>query len=209
MVSDEAFNSWEEFLNPDKLKLKLIQASIYISSFEILKSSTIRKIKGFFADVSTIRFDGDEIQMEESKRYKKEVRSLHPKDEFHSCCLWLSKMNAISDSDLNEISELRKYRNYVAHELEKIITSKKHSIKYNKLEKVYYMQKKIDIWWFKEIEAGIDPDLHNNFDNDSDWEKVIGGNTLVIDLLKSIFNGNDKQLRELYTKFVKLWNERN
>lgn len=39
---------WEEFLNPEVLRTKLITASMYLTAFELLKDSVIDRVKGFY-----------------------------------------------------------------------------------------------------------------------------------------------------------------
>jgi len=40
--------SWEEFLNPEVMRPRLIAASIYIAGFEALKDSIVGRIREFF-----------------------------------------------------------------------------------------------------------------------------------------------------------------
>ena len=40
--------SYEDFLNPEVQRRRLISASLYIAGFEILKKSIVNRIRGFF-----------------------------------------------------------------------------------------------------------------------------------------------------------------
>ena len=40
--------SWEEFLNPEVMRPRLIAASIYIAGFEALKDAVVGRIRDFF-----------------------------------------------------------------------------------------------------------------------------------------------------------------
>ncbi len=40
--------SWEEFLNPEVLRFRLIASSIYIGGFEALTDSVVERIRNFF-----------------------------------------------------------------------------------------------------------------------------------------------------------------
>ena len=59
--------SWEKFLNPKALKTSIITASIFSMAFELLKTSIIEKIKGFFTN------GFDENGMIISPEYKEKV----------------------------------------------------------------------------------------------------------------------------------------
>jgi len=72
-MSEEAFKNWEEFLNPDKLKLALIQASIYLTSYEIFKNSTIEKLRDFFTNKWSLNEETNELEGTPNKDYKKKV----------------------------------------------------------------------------------------------------------------------------------------
>jgi hypothetical protein len=46
-MSEDTFENWESFLNPEKLKQNLIRASIFISTYEVLKSRIVDEIRDF------------------------------------------------------------------------------------------------------------------------------------------------------------------
>jgi len=41
-------HSWEEFLNPEVMRSRLITASIYIAGFEAFKDAVVGRIRDFF-----------------------------------------------------------------------------------------------------------------------------------------------------------------
>ena len=69
--------SWERVLHPETLRTNIITASIFSMAFEMLKSSIVEKIKGFY----TNEFDknGDVVSPEYKKRCFPliEVLSMH------------------------------------------------------------------------------------------------------------------------------------
>jgi len=63
--------SWERALHPETLKTNIITASIFSMAFEMLKSSIIEKIEGFFTN------GFDENGMIVSPEYKEKVLFLN------------------------------------------------------------------------------------------------------------------------------------
>ena len=53
----------EDFLNPEILRPKLIVASIYITAFELLKSTIVERIRSFYtlAGCGKTRFEADAV----------------------------------------------------------------------------------------------------------------------------------------------------
>lgn len=51
---DNSSTRWEDFLNPDVLRPKLISASIYLAAFELLKDAIIERIEDFL-QIATVR----------------------------------------------------------------------------------------------------------------------------------------------------------
>jgi hypothetical protein len=43
----EVTKDWEKFLNPDSLKANLVRASVYLASYELLKSAVVENPRGF------------------------------------------------------------------------------------------------------------------------------------------------------------------
>jgi len=64
-MNEKVSASWERVLHPETLKQNIITASIFSMAFEMLKSSIIEKIEGFFMQ------GFDENGMIVSPNYKK------------------------------------------------------------------------------------------------------------------------------------------
>ena len=207
-MSEKAFNSWEEFLNPDKFKLALIQASIYLTSYEIFKNSTMEKLKDFFTDRWNLNEETGELEGTPNKDCKKKVLDLNPKDEFQACCLWFKNMSALDDNDLMNIAVVRKHRNQIAHELPKFLSGQGKLVNLENLNTVIKLESKISKWWLREVELPTNPDVDEEYINNTNWDNVLGGNTILHNLLSSIFNGDDSYLRELHQQFISNWRNR-
>lgn len=206
-MSQETFNSWENFLNPDKLKSNLIRSSIFLASYEIFKNGTIDKLKDFFTSHCQMNENTGELEGIPSESYKEKVLDLYPKDEFHACCLWFKYISALTDDDMMDIAIIRKHRNIIAHELPKILTGQCVSVSSKNLNSLILIQDKLDKWWIKEIEIPTNPDFDADSYEDIDWNNVLGGNTLLLSLLRTIFDGNDVYLKDLHKIFVDRWNK--
>ncbi|MBI3245654.1 MAG: hypothetical protein HYZ50_04000 [Deltaproteobacteria bacterium] len=178
-MADDTFANWEKFLNPDKLKTNLIQASLYLAAYEIFKNGMIDKLRDFYAHQWRPDATG-EVRSVISEAYKKEVIALYPKDELHACCLWFASSGAIEQNDLNQIEKIRKHRNSIAHELPKYVSSADRSIDLSSLFSLIGLVKKIDLWWLKEVDLPTDPDYTPEDITSIDWNKVIGLRTLSL-----------------------------
>lgn len=94
-MSTDAFKSWENFLNPDKLKQNLIQASVYLTAYEILKSIIIDRIQDFYTTSYQLDEATGQLVGKINSDYREKVIKLYLKDELQACCLWLVSMDAI------------------------------------------------------------------------------------------------------------------
>ena len=74
---NESSRRWEDFLNPEILRTKLISASIYLAAFEILKDSIIERIETFFTDGFGPQGHilSPEYEIEVKSRHKSKVRA--------------------------------------------------------------------------------------------------------------------------------------
>jgi hypothetical protein len=206
-MAKDSFDSWEKFLNPDELKSSLIRASIYLSAYELFKNSIIDHSRGFFASEWKFNDKTGEIETIISKSYKDKVRSLYPKDEFHSCCLWFFENKAMSQQDLDSIAKIRKHRNSIAHELPKYLGSVKYDIDTNLLKELIGIIRKVDTWWLREIEIPTNPDFDHIDYDDIRWDEVLSGNMIMMNFLASIYEGDDAYLKAFHNEFVERWNK--
>lgn len=102
--------SWERALHPETLKNNIITASIFSMAFEMLKSSIVEKIEGFF----TNGFDQNGPII--SPEYKEKVLSLN-RSPVYASLRWLQDMDAINDQDMGRFEHVKKCRNTLTHEM--------------------------------------------------------------------------------------------
>ncbi|MBI2281861.1 MAG: hypothetical protein HYU68_14395 [Bacteroidetes bacterium] len=103
-------DKWIKFLDPENLKGNLMSSSLYIASFELFKDYVVETVRSFFCFGYK---DGQDIIGPE---YLSSVQS-KDKSTLKATLLWLKEMEAIDESDIELLEELRKYRNKLSHKL--------------------------------------------------------------------------------------------
>ena len=186
--------SWEEFLNPDLLRARLISASIYIAGFEYLKDAIIDRIRDFF----WIGFDesGDKID----PKYQSNVLSRN-KSPLYASLDWLKEMKIIDEADIESLDRVKRCRNILAHRLFTTLGSEGMPPGFEKcFHEMGALLHKIEIWWIKEVEIPTEPDLdEENIDEDG----IMPGRVLFLRLLCDIALGDDKTSRSYFDEFRK------
>jgi hypothetical protein len=184
--------SWERALHPETLKTNIITASIFSMAFEMLKSSIIEKIEGFFTN------GFDENGMIVSPEYKEKVLSLN-RSPLYASLKWLQDMNAIDDKDLERFEHIKKCRNTLAHEMLTFASSGVDFDVAEAFDEMIGLLRKIEIWWFENLEMAIDPEA---YPEDLDLEQVIPGPVWSLQMLIDVALGPEKEARKYYDHFV-------
>jgi hypothetical protein len=192
-----------KFLNPNTFYRNFILSSLYITGFDLLKNSIIKRIEDFYC----IGFDKNGIKI--SDDYKKEVLDLDEKrNKLNSSLLWLKKQNIINQDDLDVFEKVRLHRNELAHETIKILTDSEKDINVDLLVKIKDLLKKIDQWFIIEVELQTDPDMTEEKWNSLDRDNVQSMNMIMFDYMVSIiFNPSDKN-NDVYESFKKKLKEK-
>ncbi len=186
--------SWEEFLNPDVLRPRLIAASIYIAAFEALKDAIVENIRTFF----WCGFDesGDKID----PKYHSDVLSRN-RSPVHASLDWLKEMGAINEADLQAFERVKNCRNTLSHRLFDAIGSKGMPTDFEKcFGEMYDLLRKIDVWWIREVEIPTNPDFDGA---DIDEQGIVSGRELGLHLLCSIALGDEDACRAYFEEFRK------
>ena len=108
--------SWEKFLDPDELRPALIAASVYIATFENLKTTIVDRIKDFYTD----GFDENGWRVEPEYTTKVLSRNSSPT---HASLEWLKEMDVIDDADIATYGRIKELRNILAHGLLTVISN--------------------------------------------------------------------------------------
>jgi len=192
--SDE---SWKKFLHPETLKNNLIAISLFITAFEVFKDRVIEKPETFFCN-GINGLDGISLIIEEE--YKTEVLS-RSKSKLYASLLWLQKMNAIEQMDIDIFDSIRQHRNEVAHEPMEFLTSAKRNFDTSKFQDLIALLSKIEKWWFMNFELSIDPDI---LPEGANPEEVVSGPIWSLQLMFNIALGNEPKEGFYYKTFMKI-----
>lgn len=184
--------SWERILRPETLRENIITASIFSMAFEMLKSSIIGKIEGFF--VNGFDENGEIIGVE----YKEKVLSLN-KSPLYASLKWLQDMNAINDEDMERFEHIKQCRNILAHEMLMFASSGVDFDVAEVFDEMIGLLRKIEVWWFENFEMAIDPDA---YPENLDLEQFIPGPVWSLRMLIDIALGSEEEARKYYDHFV-------
>ncbi len=184
---------WKKFFNPKEIKNNLIDASLYLSFYEMLNSVIVDKIADFF----NMEFkDGKFIT---SEKYKDTIinRKINGKTNiFLSSCLWLIDNGVISQDEYDLIIRIKEHRNRIAHDLPKFLFDSEYIIDKDLFNQIKNLTLKIEKWWIVEVEIPTNPD----FDYlEIDIEKIVPGQEFFLDYIFKIANTNIDELE----RFVK------
>src|SRR5699024_193682 len=134
--------SWERTLHPETLKTNIITASIFSMAFEMLKSSIVEKIEGFF----TNGFDQDGPIV--SPEYKEKVLSLN-RSPVYASLRWLQDMDAIDEKDMRKFEHVKKCRNTLTHEMLSFASNGVDFDVAEAFDEMVALLRKIEMWWFE------------------------------------------------------------
>lgn len=186
--------SWEDFLNPELMRGRLISASIYIAGFEALKDAVVSRIRDFFCN----EFDesGDKID----PKYQSDVMSRN-KSPVYASLYWLKEMHAINDADIGAYDRVKTCRNILAHRLLATLGSEGMPPDFEKcFSEMVALLHKIEVWWIKEVEIPTNPDFDGK---DIDEDGIMSGRVMGIQLLCDIAFGDEEKSRFYYEEFRK------
>ncbi|MBN7769829.1 hypothetical protein KUV44_17620 [Marinobacter daepoensis] len=193
----ESSRRWEDFLNPEILKTKLISASIYLAAFEILKDSIIERIETFFTD--GFGPQGNIL----SPEYETEVKSIH-KSKVRASLEWLKEQEAITAEDIEAFDKIRESRNEVAHEMPNLLGGESSVDFAQQFERMVALLRKIEVWWIVNFELAINPDFQ---DAEIDEDGIIPGPLLTLQLMLEIALGDPEKASYYYDEFRKRSNK--
>ncbi|MBU0489359.1 MAG: hypothetical protein KKA07_11425 [Bacteroidetes bacterium] len=147
-MTQQTTKDWEQFFNPEEIKQHLIEASLFLSFFEILNNEIIERIFNFY---SPFVVDGKRIPSDE---YKKQIigRKIYGKNNnnvniFLSSCQWLVDQKAISQEEYDLIAKIKDHRNQIAHDLTKFLFDSNYLIDKDLFSQIKTITLKIEKWW--------------------------------------------------------------
>ena len=193
-MDDKLRRSWEDFLNPDVMRPRLISASLYIASFELLKDSIIGRIRSFFSH--GFNEHGDSIDPE----YESDVLCRN-KSPLYASLDWLKEMRAIDDSDFSTFERIKNCRNHLAHQLYSVLGEQGLPSDFEKcFQDMVALLQKVELWWIVNVEMTINPDFDGK---EIDEAEIHPGPVMGLQLLCDIALGSDERSRFYYEEFRK------
>lgn len=158
-------------VEPTAIRRSLVQAGLFITGYELLKSEIVDASRGFFID----GFNEEGLTM--SPVYEARVRSLHKK-EFDACPLWLVSLNALTEHEAERVRAVRAHRNAIAHEIPKYIISPGTEVDLALLREMRELIARLSQFWGV-IEMSINPD----FDDVEEDVEIRSGALIMMDHL--------------------------
>lgn len=148
---DTTADRWERFFDPEVVRPSLFMATMFITTFEILKDSVIDRIRDFYTK------GWDQTGPIVSPRYQSEVMSRN-KSALYASLIWLQEHEAINEGDLKTFENLKKIRNQLAHQLFKVVTGQVESEHASQFPVLVELLRKVEVWWVVNVEIPINPD---------------------------------------------------
>ena len=182
-------NEWEQLLSPDVTRNRLISASMYITTFELLKDSIVRRIQDFY-------FIGlDKNSSTSNPDHQRKVLSRN-KSVLYASLDWLIEIAAIHKSDIEAFERLKTVRNKLAHELPSIVLGGAELQLTTHFEEALALLRKIEVWWIVNVEIATNPDYDGT---EVDESGIVPGPVLMLQLMLEVVAGNSQYL-DHYTR---------
>lgn len=190
----DTLKEWENFLTPAVMRERLVSTSLFITSYEMLKNSIMARLRDFFC----IGFDDEGTLV--SPEYQAKVLSLN-KSPLYASLQWLQNMRVIDQNDMATFEDLKKTRNFLAHELPQIVLNGKAVDLEDKMENLLLIMKKIEVWWVLNVEIETDPDYDGRTVN---ADEITPGSIMVMQLMIEVIGGNTSLLERFTEERQKL-----
>lgn len=158
-------------LKPQEVKSRLFATSIILSSYEIIKSMVVQSTK--FSFLTGFGYGGDKY----SDEYQTDVLARHKSPLIASAKYLAEHYEAISSDDVEQIIELRSFRNSIAHDLPTVLVENEFYELAGIVKKARELVFKLDNFWMY-IDIGHDPEHRG-----TDWDTAYSNATMFIDYL--------------------------
>lgn len=178
--------NWEETLNPEIMRERLISISMYITAFELLRETIIDNIRSFYAE------GYDQNGPIIGKDYQDEVLSRN-KSEVYASLNWLVEHQAINTKDIESFEKIKKVRNRLAHELLHVFTRAETFNLVEEFNPLIELIRKIGVWWVVNVEVPTNPDYDGE---EIDESGVIPGAIISFQAMLEVASGNSRLLEK-------------
>lgn len=180
-------DQWERFLDPEAVRPSLFLATMFITTFEILKDSIVDDVRDFYTD----GFDEHGPTVGDDYQPKVLSKSSSP---LYASLRWLRENDAIDDEDLATFEKLKITRNQLAHQLFAVVTGQVNSSHESQFADLVALLRKIGVWWVVNVEIPTNPDFDGQ---EIDETSIVPSAILSLQMLIEVASGN--------TEFLERW----
>jgi hypothetical protein len=191
MATNNTSESWEEFLNPEVLRGKLISASLYLAAFEMLKGSIVNRIRDFYT------FHFDEAGGHPDPKYDQEVLSRN-RSTVYASISWLIERNAIDQSDVETFERLKDCRNRIAHEMAQLALPGGTFDHLTLFPDLVALLRKVETWWIVNVEIPTNEDFDGM---EIDEAGIIPGPIMTVRMMLDIALGSEAEATAYLSAF--------
>ena len=171
---------WERFLDPEVVRPSLFLATMFITTFEILKNTAIDRIRDFY----THGWNQNGPIVEPT--YQIDVLARR-KNALYASLDWLKEHEVVDSADLVIFESLKKTRNQLAHQLFDVVTGQIESEHTTQFPVLVDLLRKIEVWWVVNLEIAINPDFDGK---EVDESGIVPGAILSLQMLIEVASGN-------------------
>ncbi|MCD6119433.1 hypothetical protein J7K50_06295 [bacterium] len=181
-MTDDSNEKLDSFVNPEMLRSNMINASLFIAAFEMLKSSIVDQVRFFFVN-RWIADDPSGIA-----EYEEHVLSLDKnRNPLDASLEFFRSMSAIDDADIEVFRRARAMRNKLVHEFPGMRDFSKPIDIFGLFTDMHSLLIKIDTWWIRNVEATLIPD----FDPDDENTSFLSGPMVMLSKMIDIVYGKE------------------
>jgi hypothetical protein len=177
---------WERFLDPEVVRPSLFMATMFITTFEILKDSIVDRIRDFYTH------GWDQTGPTIGPQYQDEVMSRN-KSVLYASLDWLEEHEAVDEDDLKTFESLKKIRNQLAHQLFNVVTGQVESEHTSQFPVLVALLRKIEVWWVVNVEIPTNPDYDGE---EIDYAGIVPGAILSLQMLIEVASGSTELLEQ-------------
>ena len=175
---------WEELLNPDITRERLISASLYIAAYEILKQSICDRIRDFYC--FGLGVTGDLIDL----KYQSAVLSRN-RSRLYASLSWLQENDVLDASDIEAFEQVKTARNALAHNLQGLVLGELPPSHVTLFPELVRLIRKIETWWVVNVEIPTNPD----YDGQEILEEhVVPSPVIMLQIMQEVASGNSDYL---------------
>jgi hypothetical protein len=191
MAMNDTNGAWEEFLNPEVLRGKLISASLYLAAFKMLKDSIVDRLRDFYT------FHFDEAGGHPDREYDLDVLSRN-RSPVHASMSWLIERNAIDQSDIETFEKLKACRNRIAHEMAQLALPGGTYDHLTLFADLVALLRKVETWWIVNVEIPTNEDFAGM---DIDEAGIIPGRIMTVRMMLDIALGSEAEAAAYLSAF--------